>query len=97
MLYLGVNTPSINQRTSLFCRTQLKAVAPHFLGETMIALLIFPLLGLATLIAISLSVGDDHKNRWELNEANPCCGETEIKSIPHAISTTEQFEQVVAA
>jgi hypothetical protein len=40
----------------------------------MIALFIFPLLSLATLIAISLSVGDDHKDRWELNEANPCCG-----------------------
>ena len=40
----------------------------------MIALFIFPLLSLATLIAISLLVGDDHKDRWELNEANPCCG-----------------------
>ena len=41
----------------------------------MITLVIFPLLGLATLIAVSLSVGDDHKDRWELNEANPCCGD----------------------
>ena len=41
----------------------------------MIALVIFPLLSLATLIAVSLLVGDDHKDRWELNEANPCCGE----------------------
>ena len=40
----------------------------------MIALVIFPLLSLATLIAVSLLVGDDHKDRWELNEANPCCG-----------------------
>ena len=75
MLYLGVNTPSINQRPSLFYGTQLKAVAPNYLGENMIALVIFPLLGLATLLAVGLSVGDDHKDRWELNEANPCCGE----------------------
>ena len=92
MLYLGVNTPSINQRTSLFCRTQLKAVAPHFLGETMIALAIFPLLGLATLIVVSLSVGDDHKNRWELNEANPCCGD-----LASAVSVQQEYEVGIAA
>ena len=40
----------------------------------MIAVVTSPLLGLATLVAVSLSVGDDHKDRWELNEANPCCG-----------------------
>ncbi len=39
----------------------------------MIALILFPLLGLATILAVSLSVADDHKGRWELNEANPCC------------------------
>ena len=59
----------------------------------MIALLvIFPLLSLATLIAIGLSVGDDHKDRWELNEANPCCGER-----ASVVPMQQDFEVGIAA
>ncbi len=58
----------------------------------MIALVIFPLLSLATLIAISLLVGDDHKDRWELNDANPCCGDRASD-----ISTHQNYEVGIAA
>ena len=58
----------------------------------MIALVIFPLLSLATLIAISLLVGDDHKDRWELNEANPCCGDRAYDA-----SLQDEFEVGIAA
>jgi len=58
----------------------------------MIALVIFPLLSLATLIAVSLLVGDDHKDRWELNEANPCCG-TRTSIVP----MQQDFEVGIAA
>ena len=58
----------------------------------MIALVIFPLLSLATLIAISLLVGDDHKDRWELNDANPCCGDRTSD-----VSTQQNYEVGIAA
>jgi len=58
----------------------------------MIALLIFPLLSLATLIAVGLSLGDDHKDRWELNEANPCCADRASDA-----STRQNYEVGIAA
>ena len=58
----------------------------------MIALVIFPLLSLATLIAVSLLVGDDHKDRWELNDANPCCGER-----ASVVPMQQDFEVGIAA
>ena len=41
----------------------------------MIALVLFPLLGLGTLIALAMSSEGHHEDRWALNAASPCCEE----------------------
>ena len=41
----------------------------------MIALVLFPLLGLGTLLALAFSSKGHHEDRWTLNDANPCCEE----------------------
>jgi hypothetical protein len=40
-----------------------------------LVLLLFPLLGLGTLLAMAMSSEGHHEDRWALNESSPCCEE----------------------